>query len=116
MHPLLVLVLVPVGAAILLLSISYAFALYRRINDRAGIEEVRRLVTAMGFAYQKCNVGSSWFVAHFQTPEGAAKARFRYNRKTGIKWEKNTIKKSISYKPKRPKTQEVEQDAASNGG
>jgi len=101
MHPLLALFLVPVVAAVLLELVIHAFAWSNRVNDRAGVEEARKCITALGFEFEKCHVGSSWFVVHFQSHDGAAKARFRYNRKTGIAWEKGTLEKSVSLKRKK---------------
>jgi len=101
MHPLFALLLVPVVAAVLLWLVIHAFAWFNRVNDRAGVEEARKCITALGFEFEKCNVGSSWFVVHFQSHDGAAKARFRYNRQTGITWEKGTLEKSISLKRKK---------------
>lgn len=101
MHPLLALLLVPIVAAVLLWLVIHAFAWFNRVNDRAGVEEARKCITALGFEFEKCHVGSSWFVVHFQMPDGAAKARFRYNRKTGIAWEKGTLERSVSLKGKK---------------
>lgn len=101
MNPLWYILLVPVGGYLLLVLISSAFSLFNRFHDRAGIEEAEKAITAGGFRYQKCNVGSSWFVVHFQTPNGPAKARFRYNRKAGLSWENGTLERSISSKKKK---------------
>lgn len=86
MQPLLVLLLVPVIAQHLLWLVVQTFGWLNRAHDRTGIEGARKSLAALGFGFEKCRAGSSWFMARYQTSEDAPQARFRSSPQTGLAW------------------------------